>query len=133
MIGSVPLVIDASALAGLLLPDETPVPLEPRDVAGGLIAPSLLWAEIRNLLVIAERRGRLGPGMVEEALAVVEALEIELDGTPVSDHVMALARRHRLTVYDALYLELALRRGGTLATRDTALAAAARAEGAGAG
>jgi predicted nucleic acid-binding protein len=98
-------------------------------MAGGPIAPALLWAEIRNLLISAERRGRLDPGMVEEGLAVVEALEIALDGTPASDHVLALARRHRLTIYDALYLELALRRGAALATRDEALAAAARAEG----
>ncbi len=60
---------------------------------------------------------------------MVEALEIALDGAPASDHVLALARRHRLTVCDALYLELALRRGAALATRDAALAAAARAEG----
>jgi len=42
---------------------------------------------------------------------------------------MALARRHRLTVYDAAYLELAQREGVPLATLDGALAAAARAEG----
>jgi predicted nucleic acid-binding protein len=42
---------------------------------------------------------------------------------------VALARRHRLTVYDAAYLELALREGLALATLDTALAEAARAEG----
>lgn len=41
---------------------------------------------------------------------------------------MALARRHQLTVYDAAYLELALRRGALLATFDRALANAARAE-----
>jgi predicted nucleic acid-binding protein len=42
---------------------------------------------------------------------------------------MALARRHRLTVYDAAYLELALREVVPLATLDQALAAAAQAEG----
>ena len=42
---------------------------------------------------------------------------------------MQLARRHRLTVYDAAYLELALRKGYPLATLDAALSIAARAEG----
>lgn len=42
---------------------------------------------------------------------------------------LALARSHRLTSYDAAYLELALRRGLPLATRDKALQAAARLEG----
>jgi predicted nucleic acid-binding protein len=42
---------------------------------------------------------------------------------------MSLARRHRVTVYDAAYLELALREGLPLATLDAALADAARAEG----
>ena len=41
---------------------------------------------------------------------------------------MELARRHRLTVYDAAYLVLALRKGVALATLDTMLAVAARAE-----
>ena len=40
----------------------------------------------------------------------------------------ALCRTHRLTIYDALPLDLALRAGATLATRDTPLARAATAE-----
>jgi predicted nucleic acid-binding protein len=47
-----------------------------------------------------------------------------------SEHaVLTLARRHRLTVYDAAYLELPLREALPLATLDEALVAAARAEG----
>jgi predicted nucleic acid-binding protein len=42
---------------------------------------------------------------------------------------LALARSHRLTSYDAAYLELALRRGLPLASRDKGLQAAARTEG----
>jgi predicted nucleic acid-binding protein len=42
---------------------------------------------------------------------------------------LTLARRHRLTVYDAAYLELALREALPMATLDEALASAARAEG----
>src|SRR5271166_5954780 len=67
--------------------------------------PSLWWFEVRNTLIVSERRGRL-----QEA------------------DVLALARRRRLTVYDSAYLELARREGAPLATLDAALATAARAE-----
>jgi predicted nucleic acid-binding protein len=55
-------------------------------------------------------------------------LGVTVDRSPVEADVLTLARRHRLTVYDAAYLELARRDGMPLATLDTALATAARAE-----
>ena len=122
------LVVDASLLAGLLLPDEQgtdPAAFASEDLA----APWLLWAELRNILVVNERRGRLAPGLAEQMLDAVEALGIRLDTRPSGASVLYLARRHRLTVYDALYLELALRLGARLGTHDAALSAAARAEG----
>jgi predicted nucleic acid-binding protein len=124
------LVLDASALAGWLMPDEAGVDLAPlaRDYPV-FIAPWLLWAEIRNILIVAERRGRIGPGIVEQALEAIGDLGIVLDTAPSTAALLALCRTHRLTAYDALYLELALREGATLATRDTALARAATAEG----
>lgn len=124
------LVVDASALAAWLLPDETSADM------GGLVAeqaevlaPWLLWAELRNILIVTERRGRLPQGMADQLIEAVDALEIELDVVPSNAAVLALARRHALTVYDALYLELALRHGAMLATLDTKLVQAARAEG----
>jgi predicted nucleic acid-binding protein len=59
----------------------------------------------------------------------ISRLAVTLDGSPDEREVMALARRHRLTVYDAAYLELALREELPLATLDAALAEAARREG----
>ena len=50
-------------------------------------------------------------------------------GLPDEVTIIALARRHRLTVYDAAYLELALREALPLATLDKALAGTAGAEG----
>ena len=76
-----------------------------------------------------ERRGRLSELLTERFLRVLSHLPISSDDTPDERRVMALARRHRLTVYDAAYLELAQREGVPLATLDGALAAAARAEG----
>jgi predicted nucleic acid-binding protein len=55
-------------------------------------------------------------------------LPISADFDPDAPEVTALTRGHRLTVYDAAYLELALREGAPLATLDAALAGAARAE-----
>ena len=58
----------------------------------------------------------------------ISRLAITVDSSPNEIQVLTLARRHRLTVYDAAYLELALREGLPLATLDEALASAARAE-----
>jgi predicted nucleic acid-binding protein len=126
----VTLVVDASAVAGWLLPDEAGHDL-PRLVAthATFCAPWLLWAEFRNILIVTERRGRLPQGMADQLIEAVEGLGIELDTAPSPAGVLALARRHGLTVYDALYLDLALRRSAVLATLDTKLAEAARAEG----
>jgi predicted nucleic acid-binding protein len=124
------LVVDASAVAGWLLPDEGS--RDPAAILAGeeaLAAPWLLWAELRNILVVNERRGRLPAGLAEQLVEAVEGLGIALDTAPSGPGVLALARRHGLTVYDALYLELALRRHGRLATLDAALGRAAEAEG----
>lgn len=128
----VSLVRDASVAAGLLLPDETP----PAHLAasidaatGRLHAPWLLWAELRNVLLLAERRRRLPEGAAEAFLPLADRLDFAFDTAPDSAAVLRLARAHRLSAYDALYLELALRRRATLATLDAALRQAAGAEG----
>lgn len=95
----------------------------------GASAPGLLWAELRNALVMAERRGRLTPAGTAAALAEIESLDIELDYAPNNATTLRLAREHRITVYDALYLELAVRQQRELATLDRALQRAAESEG----
>ena len=92
-------------------------------------APSLWWFEVRNGLVMAERRGRLTQRETALFLRELSRLAVALDVAPQEARVLALARRHRLTVYDTAYLELALRERLPLATLDRALAEAARAEG----
>lgn len=66
--------------------------------------------------------------MADALLDTLDDLAISLDHSPDSERVLRLARRHDLTAYDALYLELALRTGSTLATLDKALRRAAKAE-----
>jgi predicted nucleic acid-binding protein len=81
---------------------------------------------------MAERRGRLTRELAAEHLEDLNVLVIEVDveGTARAwTDVLPLADRHRLTVYDATYLELALRRGSKLATLDSELRAAGRKEG----
>lgn len=92
-------------------------------------APMLLWAEIRNILIVAERRGRISREQVDQATETIGDLGIVLDAAPSSVAVLGLCRRHALTAYDALYLELALRETAELAMLDAALARAAREEG----
>ncbi len=94
--------------------------------------PSLWLWETANVLVQAEPRGRITAAAIRSFLGLLEALPIHIDhaGTTTIWHdTLALARAHRLTSYDAAYLELALRLGLPLASRDKALQVAARSEG----
>ncbi|MFC0813574.1 type II toxin-antitoxin system VapC family toxin [Paracoccus panacisoli] len=123
------LILDASAIIGWIMPDEAGIDLEPLIARGEpLLAPWLIWVELRNILIVSERRGRLPAGMGDQIADAVDALQIQLDSSASSAVVMDLARRHGLTAYDALYLETALRHGAMLATLDGKLRAAAVAE-----
>jgi predicted nucleic acid-binding protein len=90
--------------------------------------PSLWWFEVRNTLVVNERRGRLTESDTAAFLRGLARLNVTVDRSPDEADVLMLARRRRLTVYDAAYLELARRERLPLATLDAALATAARAE-----
>ena len=128
-----PYVVDASVASSWVLPDEHHAVAERALVRAEddqAIAPWLLWFELRNILMVAERRKRLDADKTEEALQRLARLPIALDDAPDELVVMTLARRRRLTVHDAAYLELSLRKGIPLATVDAALAGAARSEGA---
>jgi len=95
------------------------------------LVPRLWHAETANLLLMAERRRRIEPERCEELLELLASLPIETrdESDRLRGPVLRLARAHRLSVYDAIYLDLAMERGLALATRDVALQKAARAEG----
>src|SRR6266436_4644555 len=76
--------------------------------AEAAIVPALWWYELRNVLVLGERRGRLTEQETVRFLRDVSRLRISLDRTPEEAAVMTLARHRRLTVCDAAYLESAL-------------------------
>lgn len=92
------------------------------------VVPSLWWFEVRNILVVNERRKRITESGTASFLRELTRIPIRVDRVPVEAEVLRLARAHRLSVYDAAYLELARREGLPLATLDQDLASAARAE-----
>ena len=122
------LILDASVATAWLFSDET----EPRADAAlarlaedGAFVPQLWHLEIRNVLLVVERRGRVSAEQATEFLDALGDLPIQTDTTPDPAAAFALARAHGLSFYDAVYLELAQRRDGTLATLDSTLARAA--------
>ncbi len=127
-----PFVLDASITACWAFDDEDH-PLAAHALErlreDGAVAPSLWWFEVRNMLIVNERRGRITEGDTAAFLRGLSRLGVAVDRSPDEGAVLTLARRHRLTAYDASYLELSLRESLPLATLDRELERAARAEG----
>lgn len=106
------------------------------DTAFELLETSECWVpmiwrlEFPNALLFAERKKRIGREQRLEILDNAAQLFLRTDGTlPDMRSLSALADRRGLTVYDASYLELAVRLGFDLITLDQDLAVAAQAEG----
>ncbi len=98
----------------------------------GAWVPALWRLEVANVLEMNVRRGRHDAAFRDAALADPAVLPISIDAETDRQAwgaTLRLAARHRLTVYDAAYLELAQRRGLPLATLDKELRDAATAEG----
>ena len=127
--------LDCSVTLARIFPDEaTEITDRLRDslIEGRALVPALQPVEIANVLVVATRRGRLVPDEWEQIHANLEALPIEVDPVSISrvwGKALHLAHTHRLSVDDAMYLELALRMRLPLATLDRALSEAGRKEG----
>lgn len=124
-----PVIVDASFIVDGIMGDARVAAAWERWAAEGrmLLAPPIVWAEIGNALLVRQRLG------LSTAVSALRA--VELAGLETADHgpegaraALDLAQAHGLTVYDALYLALAIDVDGELATRDRALAGAANAE-----
>jgi predicted nucleic acid-binding protein len=92
------------------------------------VVPPLWYLEMANILALGERRRRTTPARITEFVTQLQDLAIVADEEMAEQafvRVLNLARSERLTAYDACYLELAMRRGLPLATKDRALAHAA--------
>ncbi len=128
------LVVDASTMLAWHFQDETnpPSTLLQRLVEEPVVVPRHFTAELANGVAVAERKRRTEPGHTANLIKLLGLVEAEIDEEgfgQVFERVLPLARAHKLTVYDALYLELAGRRGLILASRDGPLSRAARTAG----
>ena len=128
------LVLDSSITLAWVYSAETTaevVVVFARVVEFGAWVPSLWRLEVANVLEVSVRKGRSDSTFRDAALADLALLPITVD--PETDRqawgaTAKLAARHRLTLYDAAYLELARRRCLPLATLDSELRVAATAE-----
>jgi predicted nucleic acid-binding protein len=128
-------VLDASFTFQWLFQDEaSPEAYAALAVIGrdGAVVPPLWFVDITNILGMAERRGRVTQAALPEAMRLLRSLPLTVDEPPSlgwSEPVLELMRGHRLTAYDATYLELARRHGLKLATKGRDLIVAAPAAG----
>lgn len=128
------LVVDTSVLAAWIFKEER---FDAKAIVelianGTTFVPQLLPVELANVVLVAERKQRVSSNFAVEQLAMIGELPLIIDAETsgrVRTDTYQLAKAERLTVYDATYLELALRLGAKLATLDRDLAAAARRRG----
>jgi len=126
------LVLDASVVLAVALQETNrhhAASLLGRVAGDGAIVPNIWHVEVGNALLTAERRLTISAEERDEAIQNLSDPPITVD--PETARVwrdsLSLAQRHRLTLYDATYLELGLRHGLPLATFDAALRRAANA------
>jgi predicted nucleic acid-binding protein len=129
------MVIDSSVTLTWCFEDEqtaASLALLEQVVQNGAVAPTVWPLEVLNALVMAERRKRVDAAQRQRLTGFLRDLPIAFDAETAAQAWSAtvqLAERHRLTVYEAAYLELAQRRGLPLASLDNELRAAAEAVG----
>ncbi len=123
-------VLDASAAICWASPDEQPAAALAKAIErGGAVAPAIWLFEVHNVLHSLRRRKRLSEPDWQAASTALAVMPIEIEPVMrqrMETDVVKLAQQHGLTIYDASYLELALRRKLPLATLDDALIAAAK-------
>lgn len=117
-------VVDCSIAMAWLFHDEatpTTAALLGRLANETALVPAWWYIEITNVLAVAERKGKIKAAESDAFIADLNTLAMERDDEAPDrafTHVLALSRKHCLTSYDAVYLDLALRRNLPLATLD---------------
>jgi predicted nucleic acid-binding protein len=125
-------VLDCSIAMAWLFHDEATPKTEAllnRLATDTALVPAWWFIEVTNVLALAERKGRITPVQSDAFTADLSKLTIERDNEAPDRafaHLLGLCRTHRLTSYDAIYLDLALRRSLPLATLDNDLRRTAR-------
>lgn len=129
------IVLDCSAAIAGLLPDERDASagrLLDYVVDNGAVVPMLWSLEMANTMLMVQRRGRISRSDRLAAIDQIGKLPISVDGETTAliwSRIFPLAEEYGLTIYDAAYLELAVRLNLPLATRDNQLADAGRRAG----
>ncbi|MBW2237739.1 MAG: type II toxin-antitoxin system VapC family toxin [Deltaproteobacteria bacterium] len=125
-------VIDNSVVMTWCFKDETSqyadLVLDRLEVSDGFV-PSIWPLEVCNVLLVAERKNRIGEADSARFIALLSELPIIVEQEPperMIKEIFALARKHKLSSYDASYLDLAMRKGLPIATLDKNLIAAAK-------
>ena len=128
-------VLDCSVTMAWIFPDEaTEATQRLREslIEGRALVPCLWPIEVGNVILVATRRGRIGLEEWPRIRKFLDALPIEIDPVSAATTMGAsldLGHRYGLSLYDAMYLELAVRMRMPLATLDRALVAAGKAAG----
>lgn len=129
-----PFVLDNSVVTGWYLPDQADAYTDAIALqlqADKALVPPLWQMELANVLTTACTKGKLQLHQARQILDVLGELPIEVDtgAAPGQRQLFELAMRYGLSSYDAAYLELAMRHGLHLATRDEQLKLAAQTAG----
>ena len=125
-------VIDNSVVMAWCFEDETSPYTD--NVLGNLefstgFVPAIWPLEVSNVLLVAERKGRISEAGVTRFITLLDQLPIIIEQESPSrmfKEILALGREYSLSSYDASYLDLAMRKGLPIATLDKKLIAAAR-------
>ena len=125
-------VIDNSVVMTWCFKDEisqyADVVLDRLEISTGFV-PSIWPLEVCNVLLVAERKRLIGEADSTRFIALLTELPIIVEQEPperMIKEIFALAREHKLSSYDASYLDLAMRKGLPIATLDKNLIAAAK-------
>lgn len=125
-------VVDCSIAMTWLFHDEATAEtakLFDRLATESVLVPAWWYVEVVNVLALAERKGRITSVQADAFLSDLGRLDIERDDEAPGRafaHLLPLCRTHHLTAYDAIYLDLAVRRHLPLATLDVDLRKAAK-------
>ena len=131
-----PFVADASIAIAWVHPaqasPETDAMLDGLADGDSLVVPALWPLEVANAITVLHRRRKLHAAEAATAMTILRELPVSIDHDAASiafTTLVELASQHNLTIYDAVYLELASRRALPLATNDKRLREAARRSG----
>jgi predicted nucleic acid-binding protein len=129
------IVLDASALVARVVPSQATAAADAFFAASPLpelIAPAIFSCEVRSALLRAERAGFADREGVNARITMIDVL-VKVSAFPAGPAafagLVALARAERLSLFDASYLDLALRERASIASRDGPLLGAAARRG----